>query len=59
MIMEGECAYMGCSQRQLAPPASCDTNELLDKHYLRKHGAGQGRVPHAEGLHLLAAPAEE
>ena len=34
-----ECAYMGLFSRQLAPQLPAMQNELLDKHYLRKHGA--------------------
>lgn len=33
-----ECAYMGLFSRQLAPQLPAMQNELLDKHYLRKHG---------------------
>ena len=34
-----ECAYMGLFSRQLAPQLPDMQTELLDKHYLRKHGA--------------------
>lgn len=34
-----ECAYMGLFSRQLAPQLPDMQPELLDKHYLRKHGA--------------------
>ena len=34
-----ECAYMGLFSRQLAPQLPDMQSELLDKHYLRKHGA--------------------
>ena len=34
-----ECAYMGLFSRQLAPQLPVMQQELLDKHYLRKHGA--------------------
>ena len=34
-----ECAYMVLFSRQLAPQLPAMQNELLDKHYLRKHGA--------------------
>ncbi|WP_404602969.1 L-ribulose-5-phosphate 4-epimerase [Raoultella planticola] len=34
-----ECAYMGLFSRQLAPQLPDMQGELLDKHYLRKHGA--------------------
>lgn len=34
-----ECAYMGLFSRQLAPQLPDMQAELLDKHYLRKHGA--------------------
>lgn len=34
-----ECAYMGLFSRQLAPQLPDMQDELLDKHYLRKHGA--------------------
>ena len=34
-----ECAYMGLFSHQLAPQLPAMQNELLDKHYLRKHGA--------------------
>mgnify|MGYP002651806515 CR=1 FL=1 len=34
-----ECAYMGLFSRQLAPQLADMQSELLDKHYLRKHGA--------------------
>ncbi|MFS2225300.1 L-ribulose-5-phosphate 4-epimerase [Pantoea sp. B65] len=34
-----ECAYMGLFSRQLAPQLPLMQQELLDKHYLRKHGA--------------------
>ena len=33
-----ECAYMGLFSRQLAPQLPDMQPELLDKHYLRKHG---------------------
>ena len=35
-----ECAYMGIFSRQLTPGLGDMQQELLDKHYLRKHGAG-------------------
>ncbi len=34
-----ECAYMGLFSRQLAPQLPDMQPELLNKHYLRKHGA--------------------
>ncbi|EPO8028510.1 L-ribulose-5-phosphate 4-epimerase [Enterobacter hormaechei] len=34
-----ECAYMGLFSRQLAPQLPVMQQELLEKHYLRKHGA--------------------
>ncbi|EPQ9457126.1 L-ribulose-5-phosphate 4-epimerase [Enterobacter ludwigii] len=34
-----ECAFMGLFSRQLAPQLPTMQQELLDKHYLRKHGA--------------------
>ncbi|HGH4637263.1 TPA: L-ribulose-5-phosphate 4-epimerase [Enterobacter bugandensis] len=34
-----ECAYMGLFSRQLAPQLPAMQQALLDKHYLRKHGA--------------------
>ena len=34
-----ECAYMGIFSRQLTPGISAMQQSLLDKHYLRKHGA--------------------
>ena len=34
-----ECAYMGIFSRQLTPQLADMQQELLDKHYLRKHGA--------------------
>ena len=34
-----ECAYMGLFSRQLAPQLPVMQQDLLDKHYLRKHGA--------------------
>lgn len=34
-----ECAYMGLFSHQLAPQLPTMQQELLDKHYLRKHGA--------------------
>ena len=34
-----ECAYMGLFSRQLTPQLPDMQPELLDKHYLRKHGA--------------------
>ncbi|WP_181239918.1 L-ribulose-5-phosphate 4-epimerase [Enterobacter ludwigii] len=34
-----ECAFMGLCSRQLAPQLPTMQQELLDKHYLRKHGA--------------------
>ncbi|MDE6628605.1 MAG: L-ribulose-5-phosphate 4-epimerase [Muribaculaceae bacterium] len=34
-----ECAYMGLFSRQLTPQLPVMQQELLDKHYLRKHGA--------------------
>ncbi|MGG8291914.1 L-ribulose-5-phosphate 4-epimerase [Klebsiella sp. 141130] len=34
-----ECAYMGLFSRQLTPKLADMQQELLDKHYLRKHGA--------------------
>ncbi len=34
-----ECAYMGLFSHQLAPQLPDMQNELLDRHYLRKHGA--------------------
>ena len=34
-----ECAYMGLFSRQLSPQLPDMQSELLDKHYLRKHGA--------------------
>ncbi|MBA2141047.1 L-ribulose-5-phosphate 4-epimerase [Salmonella enterica subsp. houtenae serovar 44:z36,[z38]:-] len=34
-----ECAYMGLFSRQLAPQLPDMQPELLDKHYMRKHGA--------------------
>ena len=34
-----ECAYMGLFSRQLAPQLPDMQSGLLDKHYLRKHGA--------------------
>lgn len=34
-----ECAYMGLFSRQLAPQLPEMQSALLDKHYLRKHGA--------------------
>ena len=34
-----ECAYMGLFSHQLAPQLPDMQDELLDKHYLRKHGA--------------------
>lgn len=34
-----ECAYMGLFSRQLTPQLPGIQQELLDKHYLRKHGA--------------------
>ena len=34
-----ECAYMGLFSYQLAPQLPVMQHELLDKHYLRKHGA--------------------
>ncbi|NIH32469.1 L-ribulose-5-phosphate 4-epimerase [Hafnia paralvei] len=34
-----ECAYMGIFSRQLTPGISVMQQSLLDKHYLRKHGA--------------------
>ncbi|MCS2168007.1 L-ribulose-5-phosphate 4-epimerase [Scandinavium manionii] len=41
-----ECAYMGLFSRQLTPQLKSMQSELLDKHYLRKHGKtayyGQG-----------------
>lgn len=41
-----ECAYMGLFSRQLTPELASMQPELLDKHYLRKHGKtayyGQG-----------------
>ncbi|MCL7689429.1 class II aldolase/adducin family protein, partial [Klebsiella quasivariicola] len=41
-----ECAYMGLFSRQLSPQLPEMQSVLLDKHYLRKHGAnayyGQG-----------------
>lgn len=44
-----ECAYMGIFSRQLTPNLGDMQQELLDKHYLRKHGAGayygQGACP--------------
>lgn len=44
-----ECAYMGLFSRQLAPQLPAMQNELLDKHYLRKHGANAyyGQYLHA------------
>ncbi|EOY5738656.1 L-ribulose-5-phosphate 4-epimerase [Enterobacter ludwigii] len=33
-----ECAFMGLFSRQLAPQLPTMQQELLDKHYLRKHG---------------------
>ena len=33
-----ECAYMGLFSRQLSPDLPDMQPELLDKHYLRKHG---------------------
>ena len=42
-----ECAYMGIFSRQLMPEIDSMQRALLDKHYLRKHGAtayyGQGK----------------
>lgn len=42
-----ECAYMGIFSRQLMPEIDSMQRTLLDKHYLRKHGAtayyGQGK----------------
>lgn len=42
-----ECAYMGIFSRQLMPEIDSMQRTLLDKHYLRKHGAmayyGQGQ----------------
>lgn len=35
-----ECAYMGIFSRQLMPEIDSMQRALLDKHYLRKHGAG-------------------
>jgi len=35
-----ECAYMGLFSRQLTPELESMQSELLDKHYLRKHGSG-------------------
>ena len=35
-----ECAYMGLFSRQLSPQLADMQQALLDKHYLRKHGAG-------------------
>lgn len=35
-----ECAYMGIFSRQLTPGLGDMQQALLDKHYLRKHGAG-------------------
>ncbi|EKS6739774.1 L-ribulose-5-phosphate 4-epimerase [Enterobacter ludwigii] len=34
-----ECAFMGLFSRQLVPQLPTMQQELLDKHYLRKHGA--------------------
>ena len=34
-----ECAFMGLFSRQFAPQLPTMQQELLDKHYLRKHGA--------------------
>jgi L-ribulose-5-phosphate 4-epimerase len=34
-----ECAYMGIFSRQLMPEIDSMQRALLDKHYLRKHGA--------------------
>ncbi|KAA0262232.1 L-ribulose-5-phosphate 4-epimerase [Hafnia alvei] len=34
-----ECAYMGIFSRQLMPEIDSMQRDLLDKHYLRKHGA--------------------
>lgn len=34
-----ECAYMGIFSRQLTPALAQMQSQLLDKHYLRKHGA--------------------
>lgn len=48
-----ECAYMGLFSRQLAPQLPAMQNELLDKHYLRKHGANAyyGQWVFTPGLH--------
>ncbi len=53
-----ECAYMGLFSRQLAPQLPAMQNELLDKHYLRKHGANAYYGQYVESLHNLLLPAD-
>ena len=48
-----ECAYMGLFSRQLAPQLPAMQQALLDKHYLRKHGANAYYGQLSTGINML------